>query len=381
MLAGCSSEPSSAAAKEGAQAKAVKVVRPERVAFEQTVSATGSLLADEEAKVSLRVAGRIKAVDVDLGSCMREGDILARLEPEELEARARQAEAALAQAEARLGVAPGADLKNLAIEQTATAKQAEAVLTEARLKRERTAQLHKEGIISKADLDTAVAEYNVAEARYQEAVEEALNRRAMVVQRRSELEIARQDLKDAVLRAPFSGCIQEKTANVGEYLNEGAPVVTLVRMDPLRLRLQVPEREAAEVRAGQKLRFRIEADTTEFAATVKRMSPAITREGRMVLVEAEVKYQPELRPGSFARAEIITNAGDPALAVPEKAVVEFAGIEKVMVEQAGKAAEKTIETGRRKGGMVEVASGVSEGDRIIMDPGSVNVGEAVNATE
>jgi RND family efflux transporter MFP subunit len=298
-----------------------------------------------------------------------------------LEARARQAEAALAQAEARLGVAPGADLKNLAIEQTATAKQAEAVLTEARLKRERTAQLHKEGIISKADLDTAVAEYNVAEARYQEAVEEALNRRAMVVQRRSELEIARQDLKDAVLRAPFSGCIQEKTANVGEYLNEGAPVVTLVRMDPLRLRLQVPEREAAEVRAGQKLRFRIEADTTEFAATVKRMSPAITREGRMVLVEAEVKYQPELRPGSFARAEIITNAGDPALAVPEKAVVEFAGIEKVMVEQAGKAAEKTIETGRRKGGMVEVASGVSEGDRIIMDPGSVNVGEAVNATE
>jgi multidrug efflux pump subunit AcrA (membrane-fusion protein) len=67
--------------------------------------------------------------------------------------------------------------------------------------------------------------------------------------------------------------------------------------------------------------------------------------------------------------------------VPEKAVVEFAGIEKVMVEQAGKAAEKTIETGRRKGGMVEVASGVSEGDRIIMDPGSVNVGEAVNATE
>jgi RND family efflux transporter MFP subunit len=381
FLAGCSSESSSAAAKEGVQRKQVKAARAQRIVFERAVGATGSLLADEEAKVSLRVAGRIKSFDVDLGSCVQEGDVLARLEPEELQARARQAEAALAQAEARLGVQSGADLKTLEIEQTATAKQAEAVLIEVRLKRERTAQLHKEGIISKADLDAAVAEYNVAEARYRGAIEEALNRRAMVVQRRSELEIARQDLKDTVLRAPFGGCVQEKTANVGEYLNESAPVVTLVRMDPLRLRLQVPERDAAAVRPGQKLNFRIEGDPATYAATVKRMSPAITREGRMVLVEAEVKYQPGLRPGSFARAEIITNPSDPGLAVPEKSIVEFAGIQKVLVAQDGKVAEKTIEVGRRKDGMVEVTFGVGEEDRIIQDPDSVNVGEAVSAAE
>src|SRR5688500_16970725 len=117
FLTGCSSESSSATAKAGDAPKQVKAVRAQRVAFERAVGATGSLLADEEAKVSLRVAGRIESIDVDLGSCVKEGDVLARLEPEELQARARQAEAALAQAEARLGVQSGADLKTLEIEQ------------------------------------------------------------------------------------------------------------------------------------------------------------------------------------------------------------------------------------------------------------------------
>ena len=377
LLAGCRSETTAAARPDASmQPRQVAVVRPEPAAFEETISATGSLLAYEEAQVSLRVAGRIQSFSVDLGSCVERGAVIARVEPEELELRVKQAEAALAQAEARLGLKPGGDLSTLEPEQTATVKQAQAVLLEASRKRDRTRELHQQGIVARADLDVVDSEYAVAQARYQEAVEEALNRRAMVVQRRSELAIARQDLEDAVLRAPFSGCIQQRNANVGEYQQEGAPVATLVRMDPLRLRVQVPERGAATVHAGQELRFRVEGDSTVYSAKVKRISPAIAQEGRVVLVEAEVNNPGTLRPGSFVRAEIITDKNSNALAVPAESIITFAGIEKVRVLRDGKVAEQEVETGRRNGALVEVRSGIEKDALVLANPEGARVGEA-----
>src|SRR5690606_33353201 len=141
---------------------------------------------------------------------------------QDLELRVQQAEEALAQAEARLGIAPGADLKDLKPEETATVRQASAELRQARIRLERTQELHRQGIVANADLDSANGAFAVAEAQYQQAVEEVLNRRAIVVQRRSEVAIARQDLEDGLVRAPFGGCIQQRIANVGEYLGEGS---------------------------------------------------------------------------------------------------------------------------------------------------------------
>lgn len=376
LSAGCKSGTRAAAGERQAQPKKVTAARPQMSDFEQSIFATGSLLADEEAQISLKVSGRLQQINVEIGSCVNQGDVLARVEPQDLQLRLRQAEAAVAQAEARLGIAPGSDLARLAPEQTATARQAQAVLEEARMRRERTQQLHQEGIISRADLDVADSEYRVAEARYQEALEEVLNRRAMVLQRRSEVALARQDLQDAALRAPFTGCVQQRAANVGEFLSEGTPVLTLVRMDPLRLQLRVPERDAAGVKPGQPLRFQVEGDTTEYDAVVKRTSPAINPEGRMVVVEAELKYRPGLRPGAFARARIITGS-DSALAVPERALVNFAGISKVVVAESGKAAEREIQVGRRDNGMVEVVSGLKGEDIVILAPQEVKAGDPV----
>ncbi|MGE0406756.1 MAG: efflux RND transporter periplasmic adaptor subunit [Candidatus Korobacteraceae bacterium] len=378
VLAGCGATSAKSAGKgSDGQPQRVSVVRPQSVVFERTVGATGSLLADEEAQISLKVSGRIQAFHSDIGSCVAQGTVLARLEPQDLELRVQQAEAALEQAEARLGISPGGDVKGLNPEQTATARQAKAVLEEARLRRDRTQELHDQGIISKAELDSAMASFGVAEAQYQQALEEVLNRRAIVLQRRSEVAIARQDFQDAMVRAPVGGCVQQKIANVGEYLNEGAPVLSLVRMDPLRLRLQVAERDASVVRPGQSLRFVVEGDPTRHEATVKRMSPAITPEGRMVIVESEVKYQPGLRPGSFARAEIVVQKEDPALAVPEKSLTSFAGIDKILVVDGGKAVERQVQLGRRKDGMVEVLSGVTRDLSVISTPANINVGQPV----
>ena len=101
----------------------------------------------------------------------------------------------------------------------------------------------------------------------------------------------------------------------------------------------------------------------------------------MLLVEADVRNDGKLRPGSFARAEIVTNDAKMAVAVPSKAIVTFAGIEKVIVVQNGKALEKPITTGRRNGDLTEIVAGVNVGEQVIVDPGNLQSGMTVQVVD
>ncbi len=148
----------------------------------------------------------------------------------------------------------------LAPDQTGTVRQAKAQLDEARLNRERAVRLVEQGVVAKADFDAADATFKVAQSRYQDAIEEIRNRQALLAQRRSELALARQQLADTAVYAPIDGIVQQKRASVGEYLAAGAPVVDIVRMNPLRLRAEVPERDAGTVRFGQNVRVSVEGD-------------------------------------------------------------------------------------------------------------------------
>jgi hypothetical protein len=141
-----------------------------------------------------------------------------------------QAVAALQQARARLGLSPEGTDDRVDPEQTSLVRQARAVLDEARLTRDRTERLWKQELIAQAQLDTAVSSMAVAEARYQDAIEEVRNRQAMLLQRRSELELARQQRADTVVISPIEGAVSERRASVGEYLAAGGPVVTLVKL-------------------------------------------------------------------------------------------------------------------------------------------------------
>jgi RND family efflux transporter MFP subunit len=230
-------------------------------------------------------------------------------------------------------------------------------------------------------LEGAEAEYKVALSRYQDAVEEIRNRQALVVQRRSELEIARQQLTDSTIRAPFDGVVQEKRASIGEYLAAGTPVVSVVRMDPLRLRAEVPERESRNVHAGQQVRVTLEGDPNVYNGKIARISPSITAQNRVLIVEAEVRNNGKIRPGSFARAEIVSEGNSTALAVPASAVVTFAGIDKVILVQDGKAVEKPVTLGRRTSEWAEVLSGVNAGDPVVINPGNLQSGQPVAVTE
>jgi RND family efflux transporter MFP subunit len=382
LLGGCRGSEAQVVASRGAAgslpAKQVKLANSEARQLVQTVTAPGTLAADEQATLSFKVAGRVSEIKIDLGSQARKGQVIATLETIEFKVRLQQAEAALQQARARLGLPPQGNDDRVDAENTSLARQARAVLEEAKSNRDRTIQLVSQGIQSKAELDRVESAYKVADSRYQDAIEEVRNRQAVLLQRRSELAIAQQQLVESTLYAPFDGAVRERRASLGEYLNAGAPVATFVRLHPLRLRVETPEREAQGIKVGQSVRVLVEGDNQQsYSGRVARLSPAFQELSRTLIIEAEVdNQQGRLRPGSFAKAEIQTSMTSNVVMVPASAIVTFAGIQKVFSVKDNKAVEKTVVVGKRDGDWV-VVEGLDAGAPVVLSPGNLVSGQPV----
>lgn len=345
------------------------------------VVASGTLAAEEQVVLGMKVAGRLAEITVDLGTRVKQGDVVARLDPTDFRLRVQLVENAIQQARARLGLPQDGASDRVDPEKTPLVRQAQAVLDEALLTRDRRIKLWEQQFIARAELDAAEAAAKVAEGRYHDAVEEVHNRLGVLAEKRTELELARQQLADTVLRAPIEGAMSARQAHVGEFLNVGAPVATLVRIHPLRLRLAVPEREATAIRQGQRVRLTLESDPTVYEGHVARLAPAISEQNRSLMIEAEIpNQQGRLRPGAFARGEIVVQPDRKLVTVPAEAIVTFAGIEKVMVVEAGRAVEKRVTTGRRTGDRVEILSGLAPGEQVIVRPGAVASGQPVTAS-
>src|SRR5574342_320375 len=204
MGVACQREAPAARPGPGANAqepRAVRVVSAEAGRLPRAVTVTGTLAADEEVVAGFKVAGRVSEIAVDLGSPVRRGQVLARLDPTDYRIRVAQADAALRQARAGLGLPPEGTDERVDPEKTALVREARAVLDEARLSRERMVQLREKDLIARAELDAAVSRFLVAEGRYQAAVEEVGNRREILAERRQALALARQQEDDTELRA------------------------------------------------------------------------------------------------------------------------------------------------------------------------------------
>ena len=377
----CSKPDNNRATAKPASPRVVKTAPAAHRPMERVVTVTGILAAEEAATLSVKIGGRLKAIPVDLGSVVKGGDVIAQVEPRDYELRLQQSAAALSQARAMVGLPlEGAD-DRFDPENSSAVKQARAVLDEAGKNRERIMSLSKEGIAASAEVDTVEAAYKVALNRYDSAFEDTRTRQAVLAQRRAEYELAKQQLADTSLRAPFDGAVQGRLANHGEFLAAGAPVVKLVQTDPLRLRLEAPERDAATVRPGQKVRLTVEGDTNVYLGTLTRVSPAIDDSSRMLLAEADVRNDGSLRPGLFARAQIVTRENDQGLSVPASALIVFAGLEKTVTIRDGKALELTVTTGRRGADWVEIVAGLKVGEAVVVEPGNLRTGEAVTVAE
>jgi RND family efflux transporter MFP subunit len=342
---------------------------------------TGTLAAMDQVVLSFKVNGRLSEIAVDLGSRVRKGQLIAQLDPTDFRLRVKQVEAALQQARARLGLSLDGTDDRVDPEHTPLVRQAHAMLDEARRSHDRMATLWERQLIAQADLDAATATLQVAEGRYEDAIEDVRNRQAVLAERRSDLAIARQQLSDSELKAPLDGAVRQRHASAGEYLAAGSPIVTVVRIHPLRLRLAVPERVAADVRIGQPVTVKVEGDRAVYRGQVVRLSPAISEEDRTLLVEAEVPNEHgQLRPGAFADAEIVTAAEERAIFVPASSIVTFAGIEKVMTVRDGLSVETRVQTGRRIEDRVEIVEGLKPEELVVVAPGNLVGGQPVTVS-
>jgi RND family efflux transporter MFP subunit len=324
----------------------------------------------------------VEKLNVDLGSLVEQGQILAELEKDDYSVKVKQAEALVEQTRARLGLPQGSNDQVDPLE-TSAVKQAAASLKEAKLISGNTTELFKQGVVSNVDFQRAGVALQAAEARHQAAIESIYQAQAELLERRAALALARQQLADTSIRAPFRGAITRRQATLGEYLAVNAPVVMLVRQNPLRLRLQVPERVAAKVHPGQRIDVQVEGAAGLHSGQVVRLSPSIEAQNRALLVEAEIPNNDNsLRAGSFAEGAVTVNPQARGIAVPARSIVNFAGVDRVLIAQNNAIAERIIRLGRHlDNDRVEVVSGLNAGDLVVAEPNErLTVGLSVEAT-
>jgi HlyD family secretion protein len=359
----------------------VRLAKVASASFEEVIEIAGTLAADEQVTLATKVPGRLSKIEVDLASPVKQGQLIAQIETVDYEFGVQQAQASLGQARAQLGLPATGNQKRVDVDATAIVRQARATLEEARANEVRLIKLAEEGLTPQADLESARATLLRAEASLESAREEVRLREAQVRQRESELEIARQRLADTAIHSPIDGFVQARRANRGEYLAAGAAVAEVVRVDPLRLRLAVPEREATSLRSGQAVRVRVTgqngaAAREEHSGLIARLAPSLDAQSRSLMIEADIQNPGNLRPGNFVQARIIIGERR-ALTVPQSAVVTFAGLQKVILVDEGKAVERSVTTGAAQGDQIEILTGVRDGEQVVEVPGSLQQGQSV----
>jgi len=331
--------------------------------LQRAVEVVGSFAADEEVVVSAQAAGELSQINVDFGSYVSQGQTIATIDQRDAKLKVEQAEATLKQTMARLGMKEGESFDE---HQNADVRVAKSQLDWAKMDLDRAAKLIEKGDIPRSTYDEKLTNHNLAQARHQAALDSVNQQLAVVEQQKAALALARKAVTDTVVRSPISGAVKEKHASRGSYLTVNGKIVTLVKINPLRLRADIPESSAAAVRIGQTINVAVDAfPNRAFAGRIVRIGPSLDEKTRALTVEAEVANPGALlRPGMFAKSQLITSANAPAVMVPQRAVVTAAGLSKVFVVENGKAVERIVKTGKTDGELIEIAEGVKDGETV-----------------
>lgn len=359
--AGCSRPSNQATANRG-DAVAVRALQVQAEPVARRVELVGTLEGEQEVTVSSEVAARVVAIHADLGDRVEAGQVLIELDPTEFHLAVERQQAVLGEVLARLGMArEDAPVPEPA--QVSGVRRAAAELAEARSNYERGKTLLAEGVVSQQLYDNAEARYRIAEANYTAAVQEVRNLVARLENLRAELGIAREKLSDTHISAPFAGTVRERLVEVGQYVKEQTPVISLATTNPLKLRAEVPERWFPYVKPGAAVEVTVEAYPGEsFPGRVERVARAVNPQSRTVALEAQVANpQERLRPGLFARARLVTSRTEAIVRVPASAVVSFYGVQKVYAIENGEIRERVVKLGDRFGDTVEVTEGLAAG--------------------
>ncbi|HET9370583.1 MAG TPA: efflux RND transporter periplasmic adaptor subunit [Vicinamibacterales bacterium] len=308
------------------------------------IEATGGFEAAESSDVAPEASGRVSATLVDVGDFVKAGAILVRIQGVDAGLRLDEAKAAASRAESNLKLA---ETQNT-LAQTTAARYAALVAT---------------GDVSKTVADQA---RTTAET----ALESVNTARASLAEARAQLALAEKAVADVVVAAPFAGYIAERKVSTGEYVQPSTAVVTLVSIDPLRLRLTVPGVQAGQVSVGQTVTASVDAyPGRTFTGRVTALNPSLSAESRSLGLEARVPNRDAaLKPGMFAVAQIDTGRRERMHVVPRKALIEDANTNSYrvyVIDHESRARLRVVRlAARQPQDTVRITSGVQEGERV-----------------
>jgi membrane fusion protein, multidrug efflux system len=326
--------------------------------------ATGTLMAEEQAEVAAETGGRVVATPVERGTHVSRGAELIRLSDTETGAQAAEAEANAAQIEARLGLAGDATFDANAVPEVQSAK---ATYELARSEFARVESLLAQRVVSQSEFDQRQTQMEAARQQYESAKNGAAQQYQSLLAARARVTLARKAHTDTVVRAPFDGIVAERVVSVGNYVNKGTKVAVVVRVDPMRVQLTIPEQFVSTVGVGQSVAFAVDAyPGRSFEGHVRYISPALEANQRALTIEAVVPNpSADLKPGLFATARIEQKQRTAAILVPASAVQTTAGTSRVYVVNGDHAEERIVTTGQAlENGLVEVVNGLKSGERV-----------------
>jgi RND family efflux transporter MFP subunit len=323
VLWGCAGEPARPAAS--VSPRAVQVVQADRTRLPVVTEVVGTVRAVRSATIAPLISGTVVEVRVGLGSSVRAGEVLARLSAREIDARVEQTRAAAALA---------------------------------RLERDRAANLRSQGAISVAEHDAAASQWTIAQARQVEASTIA---------------------DHAVLRAPFAGVVTAKLASVGDTAMPGQPLLVLEAPGALRFEARVPEAAVDDLAIGAPVLVRLDGLDRDLWGTVAEIQPASDDATRTRLAKIDLPATRGLRSGRFGRLLLATGAAL-AVTVPAEAVVRHGQLEGVFVVDSGTARLRLVRSGRARDGRLEIASGLSGDERVILAAADLVDGQPVAVT-
>jgi len=312
-LAGCDRSAAEQKPKgDAAPAVAVETTHPLRADMAAVYSGTAPIEADQEARVVAKVGGEVRRLLVEEGDLVREGQVLAVLDGDKLRLEATEARANLA-----------------------------------RLERDyaRNVELNKRGLIGSAAFDTL---------RYELDAQRAITERATLA------------LSYTEVRAPIAGVVAERRVKVGNSVQPNDPMFVVTRPYPLLVHVHVPERELAKIAVGQRAEAQVDAAQGAYAATIRRISPVVDPATGTFKVTLEFEQSPRLKPGMFARVNIVYERRQNALLIPRSALIDGEAGPTVFVVDQGKAAVRAVRTGLANGGNVEVLSGLGDDEPVVV---------------
>jgi membrane fusion protein (multidrug efflux system) len=291
------------------------------------VSAVGTLQAQASAQVASEVDGTVSRIEFEEGARVPAEKLLVQLDAAKLRAALQAAEASAAQAEAQ-------------------ARNLERQVS-------RNQDLLSQGAISKQAFDDLQSAYRAAAARLDQA--------------RANAALARQQLRDASIRAPFAGRVGERTFDVGDYVRKGDPLFSVTDDDTLQVRFTVPEQYVEQLRPGSAMQVRVPSVPGRwFDGEVYFVSPTVDPDNRTVTLKAGVPNPDgRLRAGSSADVRLVLERRSDAVLVPEAAIVPREGKAFIFLVRGDKAVLAPVTVGVRTEGRVEIRAGVSGGDTVV----------------